>query len=135
MAVLTQGRELAMSAGGHTYSVPINAADTVYKGASVIVQANGRSVVQASASGFRFAGFATYDQVATAQGDLIQVRWPDRVFLPGSAAVLTDNGAPVYAITDDEIFSVTSTNGTAIGYCYQVVVGEGWWVETKTINT
>ena len=133
MAVLTQGRELSMSAGGHTYSVPVNAADTFYKGASVIVQSNGRSVVQAGASGFRFAGFATYDQVATAQGDLIQVRWPDRVFLPGSAAVLTDNGAPVYASADDETFSVTATNGTDIGYCYQVVIGEGWWVETKTI--
>ena len=34
MAVLTQGRELAMSAGGHTYDVPANAADTFYKGAA-----------------------------------------------------------------------------------------------------
>ena len=133
MAVLTRGREMQVSAGGFTYNVIANAADTYYKGASVITQSNGRAVVQAGASGYRFAGFATYDQVATAQGDLIQVRRPDRVFLPGSAAVLTDNGAPLYASADDETFSVTATNGTDIGYCYEVVVGEGWWVETQTI--
>ena len=34
MAVLTQGREMQVSAGGFTYNVIANAADTYYKGAS-----------------------------------------------------------------------------------------------------
>lgn len=126
MAVLTGGREIRMSAEGHTYRAQA-VADTYFKGAAVVVNAAGNAHVQGGASGVIFAGFPTYDQTVAANEE-IELRYPTRAFLPGAAAALADVGSLIYASTDDETFSTVATDATIVGWCFKAVVGVGWWV-------
>ncbi|MCU0839755.1 MAG: cytoplasmic protein [Rhodospirillales bacterium] len=101
---------------GDTQDLPVIASDIIYEGAAV--GENGSGYFRPLVAGDPFAGFAQSqaDNSAGAAGAInVRVKSCGRIVLSvtGVTAV-TDEGSTVYA-ADDNDFTLTSTNNTAIG--------------------
>lgn len=109
---------------GEHFDLPVVAADIIYEGAAV--GENGAGYFRPLVAGDPFAGFADRrcDNSAGAAGaERVRVRYRGRTILSvvGVTAV-TDEGATVYA-SDDDTFTLTSTDNSAIGKITRYISG------------
>lgn len=120
----------------HKNALTTGVAATIYEGSILVYLAAGK-VTNTPANGLKFAGFAAETKTAT-DGGTIQAWRSGPIFIPNTAAALTDEGEMVYVDASDADNDPTAgticgspetTNDTAIGRCFRAEVGAGWWVD------
>jgi hypothetical protein len=101
--------------------LPVIGADTIYEGAAV--GNNGSGYARPLQGGDTFLGFAeeTVDNEDGSDGDKrVRVKSKGKVKLPISGLAVGDLGSTVYA-SDDDTFTLTSTDNSEIGSVYRFV--------------
>lgn len=109
---------------GTMNDLPAIAADIIYEGAAVGIQAS-TGLARPLVAGDRFAGFneASVDNSAGAAAAVnVRVYDEGEVVLPVSGVTITDVGQPVYA-TDDDAFTLSPVIGSFIGFVKRFVGG------------
>ena len=137
MAALTGDRETAHR-DGVLLSVGMDkAAQTIYKGSLVNLDATGYAVSGADTSGHQFIGVA-YEtkEIATddtSDGDTEVRVWRKGVFLFNTSETLdvsTDIGAEMYIVDDQTVaFSGTTTNDVKCGRIVAIETSGTCWIE------
>ena len=127
MAKLTQDAQREMTVPAKTYDVPVGVAGTVYDGALYCYQA-GKAVDPSTADDLIFAGISMEHADGVAVNDVVRLANDVMVWLPLSAAALTDHGKAVYA-TDNGTITLSPTDRKRIGVVRGVRVGKALWVD------
>jgi hypothetical protein len=137
MAALTGDRETSRR-DGVLLSVGMDkAAQTIYKGGLVSLDATGYAVSASDAAGEQFIGVAYETKViATADdsdGDTVVRVWRKGVFLFDTSETLdisTDIGAEMYIVDDHTVaFSDTTTNDVQCGRIVAIESANACWIE------
>ncbi len=120
---------------GDLNDLPVIASDVIYEGAAV--GENGSGYFRPLVAGDNFAGFATRkaDNSLGSAGDInVNVKPKGRIELDvtGVTAV-TDEGSTVYA-SDDDTFTLSSTNNSAIGKIIRWISGTKCLVKFEAVS-
>lgn len=119
---------------GDINELPVIASDIIYEGSAVGDNASGYA--RPLVAGDKFKGFAESkaDNSSGAAGDvLVRCRAKGRVSLAISGLVVGDLGKRVYA-SDDNVFTLTATNNSEVGFVYRFVSSGVGIVEFDTIT-
>ena len=110
---------------GDLEEYPVVASDVIYEGAAVGENASGYSRPLVAGDPFQGFALATVDNSAGAAGAAyVNVRVRGKVVIPvtGASAVTANDKPAVYA-SDDNTFTLTSTNNSLIGYVSRWISG------------
>lgn len=119
---------------GHINELPVIASDIIYTGAAVGDNASGYA--RPLVAGDKFKGFADTkaDNSGGAAGEInVRVRARGRIKLAISGLAVGDLGKLVYA-SDDNTFTLTSTNNSKVGFVYRFVSSGVGIVEFDTVT-
>ena len=116
MATLTLDRLRPLFGATDPEEYPVIASDIIYSGAAV--GENGSGFARPLVAGDRFLGFA-YQQANNSAGAAgainVKVYTKGVIQLPIASLAITANDRPVLYASDDDTFTLTSTNNSRIG--------------------
>ena len=119
---------------GDINELPMVASDIIYAGAAVGDNASGYA--RPLVAGDKFKGFADKkaDNATGAAGDVrVRVKAKGRIQLSISGLVVGDLGKRVYA-SDDNVFTLTATGNSEVGFIYRFVSSGVGITEFDTIT-
>lgn len=127
MTELSADQEVARKQGG-LQSFPVLAAEIIYKGALVCVDATGYLCAAADTAGYKFAGVA-YEKCDNTDGGKSCRVYTEGVFLLTCTSITQLMVGELMYVADDDVVDDSSTNYVCAGRLVQYVSATQGWVD------